>query len=104
LIPANLVSPLAGELGIGGVGGFCVGYSIKKFAKIVTAMLALSFLGLQYLVNVGVIKMNYLALKDWATGIFGEASALQVLLVTLIAQMPFGVGFIGGLVIGLKKG
>jgi uncharacterized membrane protein (Fun14 family) len=104
LIPTNLVSPLVGELGLGGVGGFCVGYSMKKFAKIVTAIFATGFLGLQYLANVGVISINYLALEEWAMSMFGETSALQGFFITLIAQMPFGVGFAGGLALGIKQG
>jgi uncharacterized membrane protein (Fun14 family) len=104
MIPTNLVSPLVGELGLGGVGGFCVGYSMKKIAKIVTAIFAIGFLGIQYLATVGVISINYLALEEWAMSMFGGTSALQGFLVTLLAQMPFGVGFTGGLVLGLKKG
>ena len=104
MIPTNLVSPLVGELGLGGVGGFCVGYSMKKIAKIVTAIFAIGFLGLQYLANVGVISINYLVLEEWAISMFGEISALQGFFITLLAQMPFGVGFAGGLVLGLKKG
>ncbi len=104
LIPTNLVSPLVGELGLGGVGGFCVGYSMKKIAKIVTAIFAVGFLGLQYLANIGVISINYLALEEWALNMFGGTSALQGFFITLIAQMPFGVGFTGGLALGLKKG
>ena len=104
MIPANLISPLAGELGIGSIEGFCVGYSMKKLAKIVTAIFAIGFLGLQYLANVGIISINYLALEEWAMRMFGETSALQGLFITLVAQNPFGVGFAGGLVLGLNKG
>ena len=104
MIPTNLVSPLVGELGLGGVGGFCVGYSMKKFAKIVTSIFAIGFLGLQYLANVGAISINYLALEEWAMSMVGETSALQGFFIMLLAQMPFGVGFTGGLVLGLKKG
>jgi uncharacterized membrane protein (Fun14 family) len=77
---------------------------MKKFAKIVTAIFAVGFLGLQYLANVGVISINYLALEEWAISMFGETGALQGFLTTLLAQMPFGVGFAGGLVLGLKQG
>jgi len=93
-----------GGLGLGGFGGFCVGYSIKKIAKIVAAIFAIGYLGLQYLANVGVISINYLVLEEWAMSMFGETSALQGFFITLLAQMPFGVGFAGGLVLGLKKG
>ena len=103
-MPTSLVSPLISELGIGGVGGFCVGYSIKKFAKIVTALFAMGFLGLQYLAYKGLISINYLAIEEWIINFIGETSALQGFLITLIAQMPFGVGFTGGLFLGLKNG
>ena len=52
----------------------------------------------------GVIMIDYLALEAWAMNMFGETSALQGFFVTFIAQMPYGVGFAGGLIIGLKKG
>lgn len=104
MIPTNLLSPLAGELGIGGIGGFCVGYAMKKVAKIVAAVCAVGFLGLQYLAYRGIIAINYSALNSWVMNMLGEAGALQVILTTLLAQMPFGVGFVGGLALGLKKG
>ena len=77
---------------------------MKKLAKIVTAIFALGFLGLQYLANVGVVSINYLALEEWAMTIVGETSALQGFFITLLVQMPLGVGFTGGLALGLKKG
>ena len=77
---------------------------MKKIVKILTAFFAIGFLGLQYLANVGVISINYLELEKWAISMFGETSALQGLLITLISQNPFGVGFAGGLVLGLNKG
>ena len=104
MIPPNLVSTLTSELGIGGIGGFCVGYSMKKLAKIVSIIVALSFLGLQILAQKGVIMINYFALEAWATNMLGETGALQGFFVTLIAQMPFGIGFTGGLLLGLKNG
>jgi uncharacterized membrane protein (Fun14 family) len=91
-------------LGIGGIGGFCVGYSLKKISKIFVAISAFSFLGLKVLAQKGVIMINYPALEEWALNLIGETSALQGFLITLIAQTPIGVGFAGGLVIGLKKG
>lgn len=91
-------------MGIGGVGGFCVGYASKKFAKIVATILAIGFLGLQYLAYKGIVEINYSALQSWVMSRLGEAGVLQVFLITLLAQMPFGVGFVGGLVLGFKKG
>ncbi|MHA2030428.1 MAG: FUN14 domain-containing protein [Candidatus Kariarchaeaceae archaeon] len=104
MIPTTLVLPLTSEFGIGGIGGFCVGYSLKKITKIVFSIIAVSFLGLQYLAQKGIIMIDYLALEEWVLSIFGETSALQGFFITLITQMPFGFGFAGGLFLGLKKG
>lgn len=104
MIPTNLLSPLVGELGIGGIGGFCVGYALKKVAKIVAAICAMGFLGLQYLAYRGIVEINYSALNSWVMNMLGEAGTLQVVITTILAQMPFGVGFVGGLALGLKKG
>jgi len=104
VILANIVSPLASELGVGGISGLCVGYSIKKFAKIVTVILSFCFLGLQYLAYNGFIEIKYRTLEGLAMGIVGETSAFQEFLIFFLAQMPYDVGFLGGLAIGLKKG
>ena len=46
---SSILTPIAGELGIGGIGGFFSGWALKKAAKLVAAIIGLSFLGLQYL-------------------------------------------------------
>lgn len=104
MIPPDLLTPLTSELGIGGIGGFCVGYAFKKITKILAALFAICFMGIQYLAYKGVITINYEALQEWVTDIIGEASALQGIAASLIAQSTFGIGFIGGLYLGLKKG
>lgn len=104
MTPSNLLSPLVSELGIGGIGGFCAGYTIKKIAKIVATILAIGFLGLQYLALKGIIEINYSVLQDWAMSLLGKVGLVQEVFSTLLVTMPFGAGFIGGLVLGLKKG
>lgn len=68
------------------------------------AILAAGFLGLQYLAHQGVISIDYLALEEWAMSILGETSALQGFFIMLLSQMPFNIGFAGGLVLGLRNG
>jgi len=100
----DFVSPLVAEIGIGGIGGFIVGYALKKIAKILVVLLGLGFLILQYLAYQGIININYSALTDWAEGLVGQASGLQGVLVVLIAHIPFGATFAVGFALGLKMG
>lgn len=100
----DLLTPLVGQIGIGGVGGFLVGYALKKFAKLVAIFLGLGFVILQYLAYVGVISINYGALKDWAMGVMGQASGLGGVVFNILANLPFGASFALGLYVGFKKG
>jgi uncharacterized membrane protein (Fun14 family) len=104
MIPSNLLTPVIGELGIGGIGGLCVGYALKKIAKIIAFFIAIGFVCIQYLANIGVISINYAALQNWLLSMIGNANALQGFIVSFIAQMSFGIGFVGGFIIGIKKG
>lgn len=100
----DLLTPLVGQIGIGGVGGFLVGYALKKFAKLVAIFLGLGFVVLQYLAYVGVIAINYGAMKDWALSIVGQASGLGGAIYNILANLPFGASFVIGLYLGIKKG
>ena len=101
---ANVFAPVAGELGLGGVSGFCVGYAVKKVSKLVASILAVFFLRVQYLAYIGVVKVNQAALQVLIEGIMAEAGALQGAITTYIIQLSFGAGFAGGLILGLKQG
>jgi len=100
----ELITPLATQLGIGGVAGFCVGYAMKKIAKLAAIILGIIFIGLQYLAYNGIIDIDYTALKSWASSLIGEAGEAQGLIIDIFANLPFGTGLAGGILLGLKKG
>jgi len=100
----ELITPLATQLGIGGVAGFCVGYAMKKIAKLAAIILGVVFIGLQYLAYNGIIDIDYTALKSWASSLIGEAGEAQGLIIDIFANVPFGTGLAGGILLGLKKG
>lgn len=100
----DLFTPLVGSMGIGGIGGFVVGYTLKKLTKIVVFFLGLGFVLLQYLAYSGIITINYGALLDWASGITAPAGELSGFLTWLIANLPFGASFLLGSYVGFKKG
>jgi len=101
---SSILTPIAGELGIGGIGGFFAGWALKKAAKLVAAIIGLSFLGLQYLAYQNVIDINYDALTAWASDVAGMAAGSESLVIDFIAHAPFGAAFIGGFYLGIQKG
>jgi len=92
------------QLGVGGLGGLCVGYAVKKMAKIVAVIIGLFFLGLQYLAYQGIINIDYVGLENWAKGVVAGAGALEGVLTAMIANLPFAASFAVGLAMGLKMG
>jgi uncharacterized membrane protein (Fun14 family) len=101
---SNLLTPIAGEVGIGGIGGFFAGWALKKAAKLLAVIIGLAFLGLQYLSYKSIIIIDYTALQAWANEIAGQASGAQTLLTDFIVHAPFGAAFVGGFYLGLQKG
>ena len=100
----SILTPLIAQLGVGGIGGLCVGYAVKKVAKIVAFLIGLFFLGLQYLAYQGIIDVNYVALEEWGVNALGSAVAAEGILRAMIANLPFAASFIVGFGIGLRMG
>ena len=101
---SNLLTPLVGELGIGGVGGFLVGFAFKKVAKLIAVIVGLFFLSLQYLAYENIIAIDYGALQIFANELLGQTAGAQTWLTDFIVHAPFGAAFVGGLYLGLRKG
>lgn len=101
---SNLLTPLVGELSIGGVGGFLVGFALKKAAKLLAVIVGLFFLSLQYLAYENIITIDYGALRVFANELLGQTAGAQTWLTDFIVHAPFGAAFAGGLYIGLQKG
>jgi uncharacterized membrane protein (Fun14 family) len=102
--PPSLLSPIVTQLGVGGIGGLCVGFAIKKVAKIVAVFIGLGFLGLEYLAYQGIISIDYGALENWASNVIQGAGVLEKALIAFLANLPFASSFLVGFALGLKKG
>lgn len=101
---SNILTPLAGEIGVGGIGGFLAGWALKKAAKMVAVLIGMAFLGLQYLAYKDIISIDYGALQNWVNELVGQASGTPSILIDFIAHAPFGAAFVGGFYLGLQKG
>ena len=100
----ELINPIVTQLGIGGISGFFMGYAMKKVAKLTAIIIGLAFIGLQYLAYEGIIAIDYTALKVWASNLIGQAGDAQGVVVAIFANVPFGTGLAGGILLGLKQG
>ena len=101
---SEILTPLVFELGLGTVGGFIVGFAMKKLAKLFLVLIGVLVIVLLYLGTSGVISINFNALWDMITGLLGGAAQAASWLVGLISLLPFIGSFMVGFLLGLKIG
>jgi uncharacterized membrane protein (Fun14 family) len=91
--------PIAYQLSVGGIGGFFVGYAVKKITRIaiIIGVVVFSF---AYLAFKNVINIDYNELLKF----FGRAGPVVELLTPFLSAFPFLGSFFVGLWFGFKKG
>jgi uncharacterized membrane protein (Fun14 family) len=101
---SEVIAPVVYQLGLGAVGGFVVGFALKKIAKLFIILLGIFIIALLYLGINGVISINYNALWSTIAGWLGGAAQAAGWLVGLISLIPFIGSFLVGFLLGLKIG
>jgi uncharacterized membrane protein (Fun14 family) len=101
---SEIITPVVYQLGIGAVGGFVVGFALKKIAKLFLIVIGIFIAVLLYLDVSGVISINYGALWDTVANGLGGAGQAASWLVGLISLLPFIGSFAVGFLIGFKIG
>jgi uncharacterized membrane protein (Fun14 family) len=101
---SEIITPVVYQLGLGAIGGFVVGFALKKIAKIFLIVLGIFIVALLYLGASNIIKINFGALWDAVGGWLGGAGAAASWLVGLIALIPFMGSFAVGFFLGFKLG
>jgi len=94
-------SGMIGDMGVGGVVGFITGYALKKFIKLVLALIGAYVLSLFWLQQKGVITINTDALFNLT-----ESAATQTLSLAdkVVGILPGGGAFVIGFYLGFHKG
>jgi uncharacterized membrane protein (Fun14 family) len=100
---SEILSPLVAQFGIGGVGGFIVGYALKKLSKLVVVIIGLFVLALLYLSVNGIISIDYGALWNSIGDLLGAGAAASWV-VSIVSLIPFFSSFIVGFLLGFKLG
>jgi len=101
---SNLFEPLTGDLGVGMVGGFIVGYAAKKMARVMAVVLGIGFVVLQFLAYERLIAIDYPALREQVLTLVGPVQEALRLMADMAGHIPLGAGLAFGFFLGLNKG
>ncbi len=101
---SEIITPLIYQFGLGGVGGFILGFALKKIAKIFVVVIGIFILALLYLGAGNIINVNYNALSNAVGSWLGTAGQAASWIVGLISLLPFIGSFMLGFFVGFKIG
>ncbi len=101
---SEILPSLGYQLGIGAIGGFIVGFAVKKISKLIVIIIGIFIIALLYLGVKGIISINYEALWTALANSLGMASSAFSWLIGVISLIPFIGSFIVGFVLGFKVG
>jgi uncharacterized membrane protein (Fun14 family) len=101
---SEIISPVVFQLGLGGVGGFIVGFALKKLTKLFIVIIGLFVLALLYLGVNGVINVNYGALWNTIANGLGVAGQAASWVAGVVSLLPFVGSFAVGFLLGFKIG
>lgn len=90
-----------GDMGIGALVGFITGYALKKFMKLVIAIIGAYIVSLFYLQQKGVITINTDKLFNLAGGVTQQMVSLGQ---KVLGILPGTSAFVAGFYLGFKKG
>ncbi len=94
---SEVVTPIVFQVGVGGVGGFVVGFAVKKLSKLVLILIGLFIiLALIYLSTRGIINIDYSSLWNGLAGLLGWGETAFSWLIGVISILPFAGSFIIG--------
>jgi uncharacterized membrane protein (Fun14 family) len=104
IVLSELFPSLGYQVGTGAVGGFIVGYAVKKMSKLIAVVIGLFLIALIYLGTQGIVSINYEALWKALENALGMAESAFSWVVGIISLLPFAGSFIAAFLLGFKMG
>jgi len=90
------------QLCIGGIGGFLIGYAIRKVIKVALIVGVVVF-SLIFLAYANVIDVDYSGLSETASSLVNTINPALNMFTPLFAHIPFIVSLVFGLFLGFKR-
>lgn len=101
---SEVISPLAYQVGLGGVVGFIAGYALKKLVKLALVIIGIFIIALVYLSYQGIISINFTALEQSVTGALGFTGQAAGWIGSIISYVPLAGAFGLAFFLGFKMG
>jgi uncharacterized membrane protein (Fun14 family) len=95
-------APILFQLCIGGIGGFFIGYTLRKVFKVALILGTIVF-SLIFLAYTNVINVDYSGLAEMASSFVNAINPALNLFTPLLAHIPFIVSLIIGLILGFRR-
>ncbi|MDG6223341.1 MAG: hypothetical protein IAX21_03265 [Candidatus Bathyarchaeota archaeon] len=96
------LAPIVFQLVLGGVGGFLIGYAIRKVLKIALIVGVVVF-SLILLASANIINVDYTGLSETTTNILNAINPALSLITPLLAHVPFIASLVFGFILGFKR-
>jgi len=100
----SFLTPLVTQLGVGGIIGLCIGFALKKIAKIAAAVIGVFSLGLIYIESQGMITVDWLGVETWGNTALAGLGQAEGALGAFLANLPIAGGAVVGFALGIKWG
>ena len=100
----SFITPLVTQLGVGGIIGLCIGFALKKIAKIAAAIIGLFSLGLIYMESQEMITVDWLGVETWGNTALAGLGQAEGALGAFLANLPIAGGAVVGFALGIKWG
>ena len=100
----SFLTPLVTQLGVGGIIGLCIGFALKKIAKIAAAVIGVFSLGLIYMESQGMITVDWLGVETWGNTALAGLGQAEGALGAFLANLPIAGGAVVGFALGVKWG
>ncbi len=101
---SEVLTPLVYQLGVGGIGGLIIGFTLKKISKIFIMIIGIFLIALIYLGTQNIISINYTALFDALQKSILLVNPAINWVIGLVSLLPFAGSFVAGFFIGFKLG